>query len=440
MKPLSDALRLGFARVASQRFGLDFPPTRLHALDQGVHHAMASLGLTRPEELLERAEAGDEGVLVQLADVLTVGETYFLRDPQHFALLREVLKARRTGRVRLWSAGCASGAEPCSMAIVALEVYGREAASRVTVLGTDVSMAALTDARRALYRPWAFRGTDAGFRERWFEPADGVFRVRDEVRELVVFERHNLLEPWGPGWPRDVDVIFCRNVLVYFDEEAIAHAVDGMRRSLARDGLLVTGPSDPLLTRWGLHVDPSVGFIAYRPTAVRAAARPEPPRPPPPPPAPAAAPPPPPEPEAAAPPELPPPTPAARAQELADRGDTAGALRAVDEALRLDPLDAGAYLLRAQLSQVSGQHQRVLDDARRALLLDRDQVFAHVVMAPSAWALGQRDTARQAVRNARIALSRLPGDAPVPGAGATASELLGALGQMERSFDRSDDG
>lgn len=430
MTPLSEELRQAFARLAPERFGLHFPSSRTPALDQGVDQAVASLGLKEPEELLEHARGGDDDALLTLADTLTVGETYFFRDPEHFALFREWL-AHRDGHVEVWSAGCASGAEPYSLAIVALELLGTEASKRVSVLGTDVSAAALEAARHGVFRPWALRGTQTAFRTRWFDPCDGSFRVRDEVRQLVTFRAHNLREPFGPSWPRGIDVIFCRNVLVYFDDEGIAHAAEGMRRALAPGGLLVTGPSDPLLTRWGFRIDPAVGFITYRKDAVGGLAAP-PPLPPPPP-----APPP---PRPTLPDERPPARSTTEARALADRGDTTGALRAVDKALREDPLDAGMWLLRAQLEQAYGRHDRVVHDARRALMLDRNLVLAHLVLAPSAWALGRHDLARQSIRSARAALGRLPPDTRIESAGTTSADLLGALQQMERSFDRSDRG
>lgn len=435
MSALSDEERAAFARVGRERFGLHFPPSRTAALEQGAREAAARLHLPTGT-LLARARAGDAAALAALADTLTVGETYFLRDPQHFALLREVL-AHATRRVTLWSAGCASGAEPFSMAVEALKAYGPEAPSRARVIGTDISEEALAAARLGVYRPWAFRGTSVAFRERWFERVDGAWRVRDEVRRLVTFRWHNLLGPWDATWPSHVDVIFCRNVLVYFDDDAVAHAVEGMCRALASDGILVTGPSDPLLTRWGLVIEPSAGFVAYRrptpPPMPGPARRPTPE-------APLKAPPQGPAPATPAPPEREVRTAAARAREHADRGDTAGALALLEQALREDPLDARAYLLRAQLAQASGQHQRALEDARRALFLDRELVFAHLVLAPSAWALGRRDTARQALRNAREALSRMDPGTRVAGAGAAASELLGALKQMELGFDRREHG
>lgn len=444
-RALPPDLRRRFAVLAEARFGLAFPGSRSDALDLAVHDAASRLGLGDPRQLLEQVEAGQEAALLVLADTLTVGETYFFRDPQHFELLRRLLEAADRP-VLLWSAGCAGGAEPYTMAIVARQVYGADAARRVRILATDLSPAALALAAKACFRPWSFRDVDDGLKRRWFRSEGALLQVIPEVRDLVQFRQLNLLDLDDPGWPRDVAVAFCRNVLVYFGDDAIAKAASGLRRSLRSDGLLITGPSDPLLTPYGFQVDVSGGFIAHRPgsrtpprDSVQAApltapdaAPPAPtaPAPPDPAPAPARHPlPPSSEPDAA--------EALARARAWADQGESARALDAADALTRDHPLLAEGWLLRGLLRQATGRHAQALDDARRALLLDRRLVFAHLLAAPSSLALGDEASARRSLRNARAALSSLPPDREVPGTGATAAELLSACMQMEQALGRA---
>jgi chemotaxis protein methyltransferase CheR len=462
---LDEPLLTRFLTQVSRRLGLDFGPHRLDAFSAGVTSATAHLGLASPHELLARLERDDGTAMIALGDALTIGETYFFRDAQHFRLLRTLLE-QTEHPMTLWSAGCAGGAEPYTMAIMALDLFGDRAAERVSILATDLSERALTQAREGCFRPWAFRGVDDEVKRRWFEPEGNRLRAIAPVRELVRFRRLNLVDLDAPDWPHSVDVAFCRNVLVYFDGPAIERAATGLRRALGGDGWLICGPSDPLITAYGLAVDASGGFIAYRPAGERP-------------------------PDAAAPPaapetllpalaaagsttpELPLPGPATgeherpgstvperqppaspagagpsraaapagaadeleTARDLADRGHTEAAIDLLDRRARDRPLDTGPYLLRAALRQAGGDHAGAVSDCRRALLLDRTLAYAHLVAAPSLLMLGDRAGARRALRNARALLTELAPDTPVvTPSEATAAELLAACVQLERNL------
>lgn len=441
-----------FADAVRETFGLVFPPGREQALDEGVLRACSVLAQDDPVSLLRHLRQGDGATQVALADVLTVGETYFFRDPQHFALLRRLLE-RAEAPMRLWSAGCASGAEPYTMAILARDLHGKDASERVSIFGSDLSEQALTKARAGRFRPWALRGVDDDTKRRWFRTEGQELVVVDEVRELVRFGRLNLLEQEEPAWPGDVDVIFCRNVLVYFSADAIETAARGFQRALSDTGWLIAGPSDPLLSPHGLVVDASGGFIAYRrqlaesPPAVvvqpRQVAAPIPPVPAPkvtrdalPKRLPASVAP---VPVAAPEPQPAPPTPdddglLAQVRALADAGDSLRALAALDDVIRERPLEGEAYLLRAVLAQALGRHTEVVRDAKRALLLDRSLVYAHIVAAPSAAALGDVSAAKRGLRNARASLLATPPDTPITATTASAEELLSACAQLERTL------
>jgi chemotaxis protein methyltransferase CheR len=457
-EPLPPDLRQGFAALLEARLGLVFPASREPFLDQSVHDALEHLGELSARVLLERLQREDAPAWCALTATVTVGETYFFRDPPHYELLRALLARAAPGRpVRLWSAACASGAEPYSMAVIACEVFGRQASRRVEILATDVNLQVIDHGRAGLYRPWFLRDMDEVTRERWFTPEDGSWRVRPVLADMVRFEQINLLDTGSAAWPSSIDVIFCRNVLLYFGQPALARAAQGLARALHPEGWLLVGPADPMLTGLepppALTIDATPGFVTYRcapqapagdlsaPAATRPApARPASParqrrdtqprprrrrrstRP-----------------AAARQPHVPGPDTAealARARALGDTGHTGAALAALDDAITCEPLAAEAYLLRAALRQAQGDHCGAIEEARRALLLDRTLAYAHVIAASSHAALGERDRARRALRNARAILAMLADDARVAGISATAAELRAACCQLQHAFER----
>ncbi|HEX4353823.1 MAG TPA: protein-glutamate O-methyltransferase CheR, partial [Polyangiales bacterium] len=189
-----------------------------------------------------------------LLDEITIGETYFFRNREHFDLVRDtivpaILRERPTDHgLRVWSAGCASGEETYSLAIL-LDQLGLLANARV--LGTDISNQAIAKARACCYREWAFREIDTASSDRYFEGERNERRVVSEIREQVLFSQVNLADKVYPSSSNDTennDLIFCRNVLIYLSREAIERVGRQFFASLAPGGWLVTGPSDPLLS------------------------------------------------------------------------------------------------------------------------------------------------------------------------------------------------
>lgn len=423
-RTLPAALRVAFASWASSELGLSSSLGSERNLDEAVVDAAGQLGLDFAT-LLDALRRGDPAAVDALTARVTVGETYFFRDPQHFELLGEVLAAA-DAPVTLWSAGCASGAEAYSMAIVALERLGAAARGRVRVLATDVNEAALSAARAGRFRDWALRGVDPARKHRWLQRDGKEWRIDPRAAELVEFSRHNLARPDGTG-PRDVQVAFCRNVLVYFDAEAIARAAATLREALCPGGLLIAGPSDPLLSGHGFAVEPGCSFLAYR-RPIAAASEPPPVWKPPPlavrrfatPPA--------------------PPVPAAtlaHAQTLAAAGDTAAAIAEVDRFLLDHELSAPGFLLRGLLRQTQGDAARARDDLRRALLLDRNLAYAHLVAAFCHVSLGEHDAARRALSKSKaLAAGHPPEEVLDPVSKWTAEELLSACRDLERALAR----
>ncbi|MDO8901212.1 MAG: CheR family methyltransferase [Phenylobacterium sp.] len=229
-----------------------------------VRRRLAALRLADVEayvRLLDDPEAGAREWR-RLEGEVTVGETYFLRYVEQFAALRNTilpeLIARNgsTRRLRIWSAGCATGAEPYSVAILVAELLGDRIADwRITILGTDINEIALEAAREANFGAWALRSLSAEQRRSWFVPEGKGWRLRPRYRSLVRYQYGNLLDLLGPTAPLDLtdfDLILCRNVLIYFHPEAMNAVVGALALRLSEAGWLLVG-----------HAEPNPGFEAH---------------------------------------------------------------------------------------------------------------------------------------------------------------------------------
>jgi chemotaxis protein methyltransferase CheR len=193
----------------------------------------------------------------QLVAQVTIGETHFFRvTPQIEALrtvvLPDLIRSRSAMRqLAVWSAGCSTGEEPFTIAILLREQATSLADWSIDVLGTDVSQPSLDVARNAEYAAWSFRDTPEEIRERWFTKHGKMWQLSDAVRRMVRFDRQNLAldpVPMGLAGPR-FDLIVCRNVLIYFSPLAVQQVYQRLADALAPGGWLILGPSDPPLER-----------------------------------------------------------------------------------------------------------------------------------------------------------------------------------------------
>ncbi len=242
-----------FQQAITARLGLRFDDSRLTFLAEVLLRRVTARQLSAGAylaALLTELEASDE--LSALARELTVGETYFFRHKDQFNAFCEValperFSARARSRsLRLLSAGCASGEEAYSLAIL-LRERGVEPGFEVSIQGLDLNPDALAKAAGALYSPWALRETSDELRRRWFTPEGRDFRLAKSLRESVRFDSHNLvLDAHTLLPPGAFDVIFCRNVLMYFTTEHAAAIVQRLARALAPGGFLFLGHAETL--------------------------------------------------------------------------------------------------------------------------------------------------------------------------------------------------
>ncbi len=206
--------------------------------------------------------AGGEAEVVRLVDALTTNKTAFFREPQHFTLLRALLPAlqRQRAPLRIWSAGCSSGEEAYTLALVLADALGVDTDARV--LATDISARMIERARRAVYTEEAIEPVHPLLRQRWFrcvQPRQPrSYEVAGEVRALVRLARLNLMARWPM---RGVfDLICCRNVMIYFDKATQQSLVQRFREKLRPGGYLFTGHSESLagLDHTFRYVQPAV--------------------------------------------------------------------------------------------------------------------------------------------------------------------------------------
>lgn len=182
---------------------------------------------------------------------ISVQETYFYRDGDVFECIKEKilpeLLLKEPFGVNIWSAGCATGEEAYTLAMITFEVFrsmGKDPRGKVSVLGTDISKHAIEVAEKGFYRDIPM-GPYRGFPKelmKYFEIKEKGYRIRDEVREIVKFKLHNLMDANLPI--TDANLVLCRNVLIYFTEEAKERVYDNLVRSLKRGGRLIMGPLD----------------------------------------------------------------------------------------------------------------------------------------------------------------------------------------------------
>jgi chemotaxis protein methyltransferase CheR len=190
--------------------------------------------------------------LEEIVERVTTNETYFFREGYQLAAFKdEILPAlaeseRRGRRLTIWSAGCSTGEEAYTIAILLLE-SGLFGGWDVRIFGSDISRRVLQAARKGAYGRGSFRTTEPRILRRYFREVDGRHQVREEVRQMVSFGQINLFDEPMTAIVGEVDIVFCRNVLIYFNHESRRKVIDTLHRKLIRGGFLLLGHSESLI-------------------------------------------------------------------------------------------------------------------------------------------------------------------------------------------------
>ncbi|MBW3589786.1 MAG: hypothetical protein KY429_10240 [Actinobacteria bacterium] len=280
LRPDEVALESGdlerFAKLIRKTAGFEIPQARQGDLRRAIARRLAELPSPDPDLLFRKLtdpNDGSEHLEPLLAD-LTVGETYFFRDrPQMEALenriLPDILERNRHDRsIRIWSAACSSGEEPYSLAILLRRLLPDIDRWKILILATDINRRALAKAAEGSYRSWSFRQTSQEFQARYFSEKESEWEIDPQVRSMVTFRYLNLAQDSYPSLLTDtaaMDLILCRNVLMYFTPETASVVREGLYESLKDQGWLLVGHAEAsavLYARFAVADVP--GTVAYR--------------------------------------------------------------------------------------------------------------------------------------------------------------------------------
>jgi chemotaxis protein methyltransferase CheR len=257
---IPEALLQRLSDYLTARVGLQFVKRNWKELQQKMTAAMTDFGFDQVEEFIEwfLSLSPTQNQIEILASHLTVGETYFFRERRAFEILEQsllpvLIAARRKTekRLRFWSAGCSTGEEPYSLAILLDKLIPDLKDWKVTILATDINTGAIRKAEKGTYSDWSFRDNPPWFKKHYFETVDGNhYRLLPRIRKMVTFSYLNLSEDHYPALQNNtnaMDFIFCRNVLMYFAPGQIILTTERFYRSLLDGGCLIVSPVETAL-------------------------------------------------------------------------------------------------------------------------------------------------------------------------------------------------
>ena len=238
------------------RTGIFFSESKQYFLENRLNRRLQEVDIASYRDylgLLQSQQGKEE--LKQLFNEITTNETSFWRNPPQIEAFQRIVlpeaaalaRARGASRLRLWSAACSSGEEPFTLAMICVE--GRELLRGLTVeiLATDISEKVLAQAREGLYGSYTLRNLTPVQVKAHFEPAGAdTFQVRPELKQLVTFKNFNLVDYASYRTLGSFDVIFCRNVLIYFDDAVKAKVIKGFHETLAPKSFLLVGHSESI--------------------------------------------------------------------------------------------------------------------------------------------------------------------------------------------------
>ena len=250
--PLRRREFLDICSLLYERFGIHYDTPKQSLICDRLQkvlrrHEMASFA--DYVEYLRRDASGR--ALLELADVMSTNYTYFFREDDHFEFLQKkilpALQTRRDRKLRIWSAGCSSGEEVYTLAMVVAEFLGEEASRwDVKILGSDISQSVLSQAEQGVYTDAQVQKLSKLQRARYFSRVDTEnWQVSEELRRLTVFRKLNLMHSPYPFKGR-FDLIFCRNVMIYFSQEVIRGLLEKFHHYLQEEGHLFIGHSESL--------------------------------------------------------------------------------------------------------------------------------------------------------------------------------------------------
>lgn len=438
-----------------ERSGLAYYSDKNSSLARAVCKRIQLCGDIDLADYLDRLLSSDDEEWNALIETITIGETYFFRYPAHFDALRDYVVAdclNERGPLRVWSAGCSNGAEAYSVSILFRRDLRASIGDRgYSILGTDICHSSLHAAEIANYSDWDLRGVDERFRLEYFQRIGRRWQLQDEFKQGVRFRHQNLVDADSPLWDTTesaFDIIFCRNVLIYFDMDTCRRLLLRLHTCLRPGGWLIVGHAESYLeisrtfepvqfdgatlyrrstpgisagprsrTRSQNHsnsldispaISPNIRAPVWQPSPLPTVA---------------------PQGDTPAGPAIEDPGERKRVllselRRLADSGCWADAERRCDELLETYPLDAEVHYLSGLIQEQQGARDAAESMLKRALYLDSDFALAHFHLGMLNAARSDIDAAERCLRNVADLIEEHEGEEPVYcGDGLTIAEL-----------------
>ncbi len=485
--PLTPAQLQPFKAFLLTHSGLHFSQHNLRMLERGLLRRMQTLQITRPDDYFGYLEstANNYDELNKLLGLLTVGETCFFRYRAHreallhFVLPQIITHNQKQKKLRIWSAGCSTGEEPYSLAILLQEHFPELADWDVQIIATDINKRALRQAREGVYGPRSLRLVEDSLRRRYFRQAGGYYQLQPRIRKLVHFSYLNLQTVDSFPAPSDatdnLDLLLCRNVLIYFELGTIRRIVEQFSANLKPSGFLFMGHAETMqnvsdrFKRLDHHGSFFYQLKPPEPALVEALAQRKP------------------QAAAVSPPKAPATTRSAKAtapaspglnkvQDQADRlytaamsafeheffekanqlfdealnshpkhppslvgkgllmanqGDYAAANKYCAQAIAQNDLLPEAYMLRGLVLDMQGHLERALVEFQKVLWLDGHFIMAHYLMAKIHGRLDRPAQASRSLRNTISSLERLPGQEIIPFSGGLSRSVFLEIAHRE---------
>ncbi|HPO03715.1 MAG TPA: protein-glutamate O-methyltransferase CheR [Treponemataceae bacterium] len=254
--PLSDTEFNILTRMLFDRFGIHLGDQKRVLLSGRLSKRVRETGCGNFSEYIDYLRTDPTGrEQTELINRITTNHSFFFREGEHFAYLKdnvfsrieEAVSKRSPPAVRIWSAGCATGEEVYTIAMLMRSHFGnRIDGLDIGLLATDISVAALSQAKEGIYQESKLKELPGEWKRQWFTKAGpDQFRISDEIRGMVLFKKLNLMETPYP-MKGTFDVIFCRNVMIYFNAQSREHVVNAMHKCLKPGGVFFVGHSESL--------------------------------------------------------------------------------------------------------------------------------------------------------------------------------------------------
>jgi len=245
-----------FKKLIYEKVGIHFEERKITFLKRRIFERMKLLGYDKPIDYYRFLRFSDkEGIELQnLINLLTTNETYFFREFYQLESFGEVLlpeveeKRIKEGyrKIKIWSAGCSSGEEPYTLAIIVREILDKINVWDIEIIATDIDENVLKKAREAVYDKRAVKDVPTSYLDKYFIKLGNKYKVKEEIKKMVTFDKVNLFDTSSMLGKKNFDFIFCRNVLIYFDDDSRKKVVNLFYNSLNKNGFIFLGHSESI--------------------------------------------------------------------------------------------------------------------------------------------------------------------------------------------------